>query len=124
MPQVNVPINGRNYSMGCDAGEEDHLRALAARLDFKIAEMRVRFGEIGDGRLTIMAALTLADEASEAEGRAKRLEEKLTALQSAEPDGTALAAEDCDSVAAALEAIAQRIAAAAEVLAPAEKSKP
>lgn len=118
MPQLNVPINGRTYLMACDPGEEDHLKALAARLDFKIAEMRVRFGEIGDGRLTIMAALTLADEASEAERRAKALETELATLKTDTLAPAGISDSDCDALAARLDQLARRIQTAAQTLTP------
>jgi len=69
MAQVTVNIGGRGYRLACNPGEEPHLEALAASLDRKILEMREAFGEIGDQRLAIMAALTVADEASEANRR-------------------------------------------------------
>ena len=118
MPQVNVPINGRTYLMACDDGEEDHLRALAARVDFKIAEMRVRFGEIGDGRLIMMAALTLADEASEAERRARLLGDQLANTGLVPPVSSPHVAEDGDGLAATLEELARRIEAAAQAITP------
>ena len=40
-----------------------------------------KFGEIGDTRLTVMAALTIADELAEMGSRIKRLEEELAAVQ-------------------------------------------
>jgi cell division protein ZapA len=112
VPQVNVTIAGRTYLMACDDGQQDHLRALAARLDFKIAEMRVRFGEIGDNRITIMAALTIADEASEAEQRAKALTATIAAAGEAGNDSAA----EADAFASSLEEAARRIEAVARSL--------
>ena len=62
MPQVVVTIAGRTYRMNCDTGEEAHIESLARSVDAKIAELRGAFGEIGDQRIVVMAALTLADE--------------------------------------------------------------
>jgi len=70
MAQVTVSIGGRSYRLACNPGEEPHLQELSASLDRKILEMRQAFGEIGDQRLAIMAALTAADEASETRRRA------------------------------------------------------
>jgi cell division protein ZapA len=70
MAQVTVGIGGRNYRLACNPGEEAHLELLARTLDRKIQEMRQTFGEIGDQRLAIMAALTIADDANEAQRRA------------------------------------------------------
>jgi cell division protein ZapA len=81
MSQVAVTIAGRTYRIACGEGEERHLEGLAAMLDAKIEEMRKAFGEIGDMRLHVMAALTIADELSEARQRADELEEKTNSLQ-------------------------------------------
>jgi cell division protein ZapA len=66
MAQVTVTIGGRVYRLACNEGEEPHLETLARKLDSKIDEIRGSFGEIGDQRLVVMAALTIADELSEA----------------------------------------------------------
>ncbi|MCQ3943658.1 MAG: cell division protein ZapA, partial [Alphaproteobacteria bacterium] len=83
MAQVTVTINGREYRMACEDGQESHLMKLSKMLDDRIHQLRGSFGEIGDTRLTVMAALTVADELSEAGRRMRRLEEEITALQDA-----------------------------------------
>ena len=83
MSQVNVTINGRQFRMACEDGQEDHLMDLAREFDIRIEGLRAKFGEIGDTRLTVMAAITLADELSEMGTRIKRLEEELAATQGA-----------------------------------------
>ena len=83
MAQVNVTINGRQFRMACEDGQEDHLTQLAKSLDDRIQELRGKFGEVGDARLTIMAALTVSDELSEAGKKLRRLEEDLAGLQEA-----------------------------------------
>jgi cell division protein ZapA len=84
MSQVSVTINGRQFRMACEDGQEGHLMNLARELDNRINSLRTKFGEIGDTRLTVMAAITVADELSEARQRIKRLEEELAALQNAQ----------------------------------------
>jgi cell division protein ZapA len=74
MAHVNVTINGRQYRMACEDGQEDHLRGLAEAFDRRIADLRTNFGEIGDMRLTVMAALMVADELSEVSRRLGALE--------------------------------------------------
>ncbi|MBV9740215.1 MAG: cell division protein ZapA [Hyphomicrobiales bacterium] len=74
MTQVSVTIAGRSYRMACQDGEEAHLEGLAQAFDEKIADMRRAFGEIGDMRLHVMAALTFADQLSELRDRVKVLE--------------------------------------------------
>jgi cell division protein ZapA len=84
MSQVSVTINGRQFRMACEDGQEGHLMNLARELDNRINGLRTKFGEIGDTRLTVMAAITVTDELSEAGQRIKRLEEELAALQNAQ----------------------------------------
>ena len=81
MGQVSVNINGRQYRMACDDGQEDHLTRLAQDLDQRIEQLRTDFGEIGDMRLTVMAALIVADELSEQGQRMRRIEDEMTAMQ-------------------------------------------
>jgi cell division protein ZapA len=83
MSQVNVIINGRQYRMACEDGQEDRLFDLSRDLDQRIQQLRDKFGEIGDTRLTVMAALTIADELSEASQQMQRLERELTELRDA-----------------------------------------
>jgi cell division protein ZapA len=107
MTQVTVTINGRQFRMACEDGQEGHLMNLARELDARIGALRSKFGEIGDTRLTVMAAITVADELAEAAARIKRLEEEIGALQSAQ-----VATSDRNKAAQA--AIASALGAAAE----------
>ena len=70
MTQISVTIDGRKYRLACNEGEEARLESLARLIDDKIGEMRKTFGEIGDQRLVIMAALTIADNLAEARDEA------------------------------------------------------
>jgi cell division protein ZapA len=83
MSQVNATIAGRQFRLACEDGQEEHLQLLAKDIDARIANLREKFGEIGDTRLTVMAALTVADELSEATRRLRRLEEDVAAMQDA-----------------------------------------
>jgi cell division protein ZapA len=83
MAQVNATIAGRQFRLACEDGQEEHLQLLAKDIDARIANLREKFGEIGDTRLTVMAALTVADELSEATRRLRRLEEEVAAMQDA-----------------------------------------
>jgi cell division protein ZapA len=107
MTQVSVTINGRQFRMACEDGQEGHLMNLARELDARIGALRSKFGEIGDTRLTVMAAITVADELAEAAARIKRLEEEIGAVQSAQ-----VATSDRNKAAQA--AIASALGAAAE----------
>ncbi len=111
MPQVTVTIAGKSYRMACADGEEAHLAGLAQLLDGKIGEMRRTFGEIGDMRLHVMAAITIADDLAEAGKRVAALEAQIAALREQAHTGDArigsLEARLADGVARAAERIEQ-----------------
>ena len=98
MASVNATIAGRQFRLACEDGQEEHLQSLARDLDASIEELRQKFGEIGDTRLTVMAALMVADELAEAKRKMRRLEEESTALQ----DARVLAADRAKAASAAV----------------------
>jgi cell division protein ZapA len=107
--QVNVSINGRQYRMACDDGQEEHLTRLAEDLDHRIARLRDDFGQIGDMRLTIMAALTIADELSDHGQRLRRAEEECGTLRSARTNAVAHAKATEAAIITAFDSAAERI---------------
>jgi cell division protein ZapA len=109
MTQVNVTINGRQFRMACEDGEEARLTRLAADLDDRISRLRLRFGEIGDTRLTVMAALTLADELAETKEQMKKVEPELAGLQTARVQSAERNKATQAAVSAALNSAAERI---------------
>jgi cell division protein ZapA len=109
MSQINVTINGRQFRMACEDGQEEHLTALARELDSRIENLRAKFGEIGDTRLTVMAALTIADELGEMGTRVNRLEEELMAVQEAHVATTDRHKAAQAAIAASLTSAAERI---------------
>ena len=109
MGQVNLSVNGKIYRMACEDGEEARLSRLAEDLDASIATLRTRFGEIGDTRLTVMAALTLADQLSETKEKLQRLEPELATLRNASVASADHSQATQTAVVAALNAAAERI---------------
>ena len=65
MGQVTVTINGRDYDIACDDGQESHLTKLSEFVDNRLKELIAAVGQVGDSRLLVMASLLLADELSE-----------------------------------------------------------
>jgi len=109
MAQVNATIAGRQFRLACEDGQEEHLQALAHDLDQRIIDLRAKCGEIGDTRLTVMAALMVADELSEAAHKIRRLEEEATALQDARVVAADRAKVASDAVVHAFNSAAERI---------------
>jgi len=124
MAHVSVTINGRQYRMACDDGQEHHLARLAHDLDQRIANLRGTFGKIDDMRLTVMAALILIDELWELRQRMHQIEAEFTGLQHAR----AAAADHSKAVeadiAAAFNFAAQRIEKAVRLLGQVDAGHP
>ena len=111
-----MTINARQFRMACEEGQEDHLRQLAKELDERIVALRGQFGEIGDARLTVMAALMVADELSESGKKLKRLEADHAALQDARGIAADRSQATSTAIVAAFNAAAERIESMARKL--------
>jgi cell division protein ZapA len=116
MSHINVTINGRQYRMACEEGQEVRLLKLAESLESRVEQLRGKFGEIGDQRLTVMAALTVCDELLDAGARIRNLEQELENLRGVRTAATDRARQTQTAVANALNAAAERIERTTQVL--------
>jgi cell division protein ZapA len=116
MNHINVSINGRQYRMACEEGQEARLLKLAESLESRVESLRGKFGEIGDARLTVMAALTVCDELVDANQRIRVLEEELKGLRDFRVTSTDHAKATQIAVAKALNSAADRIEKTTHVL--------
>lgn len=85
MPQVSIAVNGMNYLVACDDGEEPHLQDLAQYLDKHVRDLAVSVGNVGETRLLLMAGLLLADELAEMLTRIEQLEGEVERLRTSRP---------------------------------------
>jgi cell division protein ZapA len=104
MPQVNVLVNGRAYTVACDQGEEDHVRELGEFLNKRVGELSGSVGQVGDARLLLMAGLEERDKeiASLKSARAEAAE--MLEIQDSR------AADALEQAASRMQAIAARLA--------------
>jgi cell division protein ZapA len=66
MGQVAVNMNGRLYRFDCGDGEEARLEELAAYVKARIDALEQEYGNVGDDRLMLTAALLITDELMDA----------------------------------------------------------
>lgn len=109
MAQVTITVMGRSYRMACEDGEEEHLAGLAASFEAIIDELRGSFGEIGDQRLMVMAAILVMDKLRDAEDRLERAGHDLRDVRESRRDTVARMEAMEESVAVLLESAAERI---------------
>ncbi len=108
MAQVTVEINGKPYTVGCEDGQEEHLKALAELVDARVLEVAPDAGAMGETRLILVGALILADEVT---GLKARLAGALARAELAEQT---LGRVDEKAI-AALEAASQKIESMASI---------
>ena len=111
MAQVGVTINGRNYKVACDDGQEEHLEKLGVYVDERVKDLTNAVGQIGDSRLLVMASLMIADELADAQRRAQEFGSE-TAAQTGLPSSSSVegaVAEGLDAMAERIEGIADRL---------------
>ena len=122
MATVAVTIAGRSYRMACGEGEEAHLQDLGRHVDVTLAGLRKGFGEVGDTRLVIMTAITVADELFETRRRLAEAEEKLAGFAATRSEGEAMRDALAVEVADSLEAASARLERLAQTLNQAGKN--
>lgn len=62
MPDVSFAIGPRHYTLRCAAGQEEHLRTVAAALDARVRPLARAAPGVDDRQVLVMAALALLDE--------------------------------------------------------------
>lgn len=78
MADVKLMINGRPYSVGCDAGEERRVIELGQYLDARTREIGRATGTSDENHLLVLASLMITNELQET---ASRLEQALINLK-------------------------------------------
>lgn len=109
MSQVTVTIDGKQYRMACDEGQEEHLIELAGRFDRYVLHLKDSFGEIGDQRLTVMAGIMVLDELSELQRRVRGLESEIATLRKTRDDALTKANKNDEVLTGALAGLAERM---------------
>jgi cell division protein ZapA len=82
MAQATIRIHGKDYSVGCEDGQEAHLAQLAALLDKQVRQVSADVGQVGETRLFLMGALLLADELVELKARIGQMQGEIARAQS------------------------------------------
>lgn len=106
MAQVDIRVNGRDYRITCEDGQEERLQRLAAYFDKYVSQLSADLGQIGDSRLMLLSALTVCDELFEARARAADLE---TATDKLDKDTAGAASRAIEAATKRVNEIAERL---------------
>lgn len=116
MAVVSVKINGREYHLACDDGQEEHLRLLADDVDERVRDLATRMGgNVGEVMGFLLAAVTMADEMLENKREIERLSANSRPFSAMPAEQGAQGAVYTESaMATTLDEIAERIERIAE----------
>ena len=109
MSQLEVTINGKNYQIICDDGQEAHLAELGEYLEKRVQELVSSIGQVGDTKLLVMTALMIADELAEACADLEKTDDVADVLVSLE-EAEAKLASIVNDAANRIETVTQRFA--------------
>lgn len=123
MSKVTVTLNGREFTIGCEEGQEAYLASLATYLDEKVSGISGQVGQIGDLRLLLMASLVVVDELKEAERRSESLNAHLDKMRDEVRGGDLARNGERTQLAAAIADAAERLERLAQALEQEEGQK-
>jgi cell division protein ZapA len=113
MGDVTITLNGRTYRLECGEGEEAHLIALAEYFGGHVETMKKKFGQVGDDRLILMAALMITDELSELKRQVQELKTANVELRRDRTVAEDMAATAIGTASDRLESLNERLAGGA-----------
>lgn len=119
MKTVQARVYGKEYTLACDPGQENHLAQLTKQINARADRLEKAVGKGSDALMLLYTALMVADELHDATREVSRLERELATTQQAvatEDGDTRIAALE-ETLAGNLEALAGRVSALAEKLA-------
>ncbi len=119
MKTVNAFVYGKEYTLACDAGQEQHLAKLVTEVNARIAQLEKAVGKLPEPLMLLYTTLMVADELHDTKRDLTRTRDELAATRehmAQSGDDARLAALE-DEVAGNLFAIASRIEGLADKLA-------
>jgi cell division protein ZapA len=84
MSEVNVIIDGRNYAIQCDAGQEQRVIDLGKYVDARMRDVKGNGGTAQNSQLMVLTSLVLADEIYELRAQMAQLQQQAPAPAPAE----------------------------------------
>lgn len=81
MPDLEITIGGRSFSVACQPGEEHFLRSAAQMLDTEAQPLLAQLGRLPEARMLLMAGLMLADKTAAVEDENRTLKAKLAEIE-------------------------------------------
>ena len=81
MPDLEITVGGRAFTVACQVGEEHFLTSAAAMLDVEAQPLVAQLGRLPEARMLLMAGLMLADKTAAVEDENRQLKVKLADIE-------------------------------------------
>ena len=78
MANVTIKINGKEFLLSCDDGQEEQLEELLIQINQKFNDLKKDLGNIGENKLLLITAVKVMDEYYETK---KKVEQKKNELK-------------------------------------------
>jgi cell division protein ZapA len=108
MADVNLSINGKPYSISCDAGQEKRVTELGRYVDSRLREISKAGAASTETHLLVLTALMLADEITELRNNITQIGEQVAVAGEIEREEQIII-QAIDSLADRIDLIADRI---------------
>lgn len=105
MAEAVISINGRQYNIACDPGQEQRVQDLAAFVDSRLKQIAQAGGGSSDAHLLVLTSLIMADELFETRDKASTT----GGVPRAPIDGIQITKEQEGQIVDALDKMATRI---------------
>lgn len=118
MKTVIAVIQGKEYTLACDIGQEQHLQQLVKQINSRAGQLTQEVGKLSEPLMLVYTALMVADELHDLKRENAKLKEELAHAQSlaAERGDDAKIAALEEGMAESLHALASRIEGIADKL--------
>lgn len=108
MAQVNLTINGKNFGMECDDGQEQRVTDLGNYVDAKIQNIASAGAASNENHLLVLTSLMLADEVHELRENLAALGEHVESKENLD-EREQILTQAIDTLADRIDAVAGRI---------------
>lgn len=80
MSEVNININGKNYRIGCDPGEESRVQELGKYIDAQVQSIAQSGGTAAEAHLLVLGSIIMCDELFELKDMLKQTQDQYKAV--------------------------------------------
>ncbi len=111
MAEVNITINGRNFGISCEDGQEQRVQDLSSYVDGRLKDIARAGAATNESHLLVLTSLLLADEIYDLRNETAAANANLQNAQAGQTDEAAVA-HAIEDLASRIDRIASRIQSA------------